>query len=296
MVQVVIFNNHHGWHSQQLEVALTAKGIKTIRASLDQCRIDLDLPSGLYIPGLSATLPHAVITRGIAAGSFEQISVRLDILHALAELGVYVLNNALAIERTVDKARTSLLLHYQGIPTPRTWACEDTDQAHQLIAQAQRQCHELVLKPLFGCQGQGLIRLSCPADLNTCGAVGGLYYLQEFIPPINKGIWQDWRVFVVNHQAIAAMIRRGNTWITNAAQGAECFPAPLDPEISKLACQATQAVGVDYAGVDIIYSIDKGFQVLEVNSIPAWRALQQTTTINIAQVLVEFLLEKLHSS
>jgi RimK family alpha-L-glutamate ligase len=293
MVCVVIFNDNHGWHSDQLEAALTGYEIKVVRSSLAQCRIDLDLPSGLYIPGLGTELPNAVITRGIAAGSFEQISLRLDILHALTELGIPVFNSAPAIERTVDKARTSLLLHYKGVPTPRVWACEDADQIRLLSARAQKEKYELVLKPLFGCQGQGITRLSSIADLDTCEVTGGLYYLQEFIPPIQTDVWQDWRVFVVNHRCIAAMVRRGRTWVTNAAQGAECFPAALDPEISTLACQATRAVAVDYAGVDLIQSLSRGFQVLEVNSAPSWKALQQTTEINIAEALVEFLLERL---
>jgi RimK family alpha-L-glutamate ligase len=293
MTCVAIFNDSHGWHSDQLEAALARYGVKTVRSNLAQCRIDLDLPSGLYIPGLGTKLPNAVIVRGIAAGSFEQITLRLDILHALTELGIPVFNSAPAIECTVDKARTSLLLHYRGVPTPRTWACEDVEQLRLLSAKAQKEKHELVLKPLFGCQGQGITRLGSTADLDSCEVTGGLYYLQEFIPPIQADVWQDWRVFVVDHRCIAAMVRRGRTWVTNAAQGAKCFPASLDPEISALACQATRAVAVDYAGVDLIQSSSRGFQVLEVNSIPSWRVLQQTTRINIADVLAAFLFRRL---
>jgi RimK family alpha-L-glutamate ligase len=293
MACVVIFNNSHGWHSDQLENALARYRVTTIRSNLAQCRIDLDLPFGLHIPGLGTKLPNAAIVRGIAAGSFEQITLRLDILHALTELGIPVFNSAPAIERTADKARTSLLLHYRGVPTPRTWACEDLEQIRLLSTQAQKEKHELVLKPLFGCQGQGVTRLGSTTDLDTCEVTGGLYYLQEFIPPIQTDGWQDWRVFVVDHRCIAAMVRRGRTWITNVAQGAKCFPAPLDPEVSALACQATRAVAADYAGVDLIQSSNRGFQVLEVNSIPSWKALQQTTGINVASVLAASLLRRL---
>ncbi|ADE16889.1 alpha-L-glutamate ligase, RimK family [Nitrosococcus halophilus Nc 4] len=293
MTRVVIFNDGHGWHSDQLEAALAPYGITLIRSNLAQCRIDLDRPTGLHIPGLGAELPDGVLVRGVAAGSFEQITLRLDVLHALAELGVPVLNSPLAIERTVDKARTSLLLRYKGVPTPRTWACEDWEQARLVSAQAHQEKHELVLKPLFGCQGQGITRIGKTADLETCEVSGGLYYLQEFIPPAQPNRWQDWRLFVVDHRCIAAMVRRGRSWITNVARGAECFPAALDREMGTLACQATRAVAVDYAGVDIIQTPDKGFQVLEVNSVPSWKALQQTTGINIAKALAEALLKRL---
>lgn len=292
MTCVVIFNASHGWHSDQLEAALTPYGVTTVRSNLAQCRIDLDLPAGLFIPELDAQLPDAVIVRGIAAGSFEQITVRLDVLHTLTELGIPVFNTAAAIERTVDKVRTSLLLGRCGIPTLRTWACEDLAQAHFLSERAWKEGKELVLKPLFGCQGQGIIRLSCAADLNACEVSGNLYYLQEFIPPLQAGIWQDWRVFVVNHHCIAAMVRCGRTWVTNVAQGAECFQSPLGGELGALACQASRAVGAAYAGVDLIQVPEKGWHILEVNSIPSWRALQQTTDTPIADALVNALLRR----
>lgn len=296
MVCVVIFNDSHGWHSDQLEAALVPCGVTIVRSNLAQCRIDLDLPFGLHIPGLGTKLPDAAIVRGIAAGSFEQITLRLDILHALTELGIPVFNTASAIERTVDKARTSLLLHHKGIPTPHAWACEDLEQVHFLTARAQREEYELVLKPLFGCQGQGVIRMGNTTHLETCEVKGGLYYLQKFIPPLQTDAWQDWRVFVVDYGCIAAMVRRGRTWVTNVAQGAEYFPVTLNQEMSALACQAARAVSVDYAGVDLIQSPNGDFQVLEINSIPSWKALQQTTEINIADALVKALLKRLLSS
>lgn len=295
MTCVVIFSNSHGWHSDQVEAALAPYGVKTIRSNLAQCRIDLDLPSGLHIPELGAELPDAAIVRGIAAGSFEQITLRLDVLHTLTELGIPVFNTAAVIECTVDKARTSLLLRRHGVPAPRAWACEDLAQARFLSEQARKEKKELVLKPLFGSQGRGIVRISRAADLEDCEISGGLYYLQEFIPPMQTAIWQDWRAFVIAHHCVAAMVRRNRSWVTNAAQGAECSSFTLNRELSALACQATRAVGADYAGVDLIQVPGKGLQVLEINSIPSWKALQQTTDISIAGVLASALLSRLQS-
>ena len=294
MTQVVIFNETHGWHSTQLKTALGQHGVETIYANLAHCRIDLDLPHGIYIPGLGADLPGAAIVRGIAAGSFEQITFRLDILHTLTELGIPVLNSAAAIERTVDKARTSLLLRRSGVPTPPAWACEDWEYAQFLCVRAKKAQQELVLKPLFGCQGQGVVRIRQASDLEGYAASGNLYYLQQFIPPIQRKLWQDWRVFVVNQLCIAAMIRRGRTWITNAAQGAKCFPAALNRDLCDLACRATRAVAVDYAGLDLIQAPNGRFQVLEINSIPYWKALHQATGIDIASAIAGSLLKRLH--
>jgi tetrahydromethanopterin:alpha-L-glutamate ligase len=295
MTQVVIFNEAHGWHSAQLKTALGHCGIKTICANLAHCRINLELPHGIYIPGLGPELPSAAIVRGIAAGSFEQITFRLDILHTLTELGVPVFNSAAAIERTVDKARTSLLLRRSGVSTPPAWVCEDLEYAQLLSIRAEKAQQELVLKPLFGCQGQGIVRIRQASDLEGRTISGNLYYLQQFIPPIQRKLWQDWRVFVVDQHCIAAMIRRGRTWITNAAQGAECLPAALNRNLCDLACRAARAVAVDYAGLDLVQTPDGDFQVLEINSVPSWKALHQATGIDIAGAIAGSLLKRLQS-
>ncbi|CAB1274263.1 RimK family alpha-L-glutamate ligase [Candidatus Nitrosacidococcus tergens] len=290
---VVVFNHNHGWHSQQLAFALAHYEVETIYSNLSQCKVDLSLPFGLYIPGLNNQLPDAVIVRGIASGSLEQISFRLDILHMLEKLGIPIFNSPSAIERTVDKARTSLLLHHKGISTPRTWVYEDKEQVCIAITQAIQENHQLIIKPLFGSQGRG-IHFIHHKNLDEVVPEGNLYYLQEYIPPITPNLWKDWRVFVIQHRVVAAMIRCGQSWITNAAQGAVCIAViDLDPEISQLACRATRAVDVDYGGVDIIQSVN-GYQVLEVNSIPAWKALQRVTKSNLAQTLVnELIIKKL---
>src|SRR5205085_12381341 len=98
------------------------------------CRIDTTQAwHGLVLPGYGADLPDAAIVRGIAGGSFEQVTKRLGILHALRELGVPVYNDARAIERSVDKSMTSLLLRAAGVPTPRTWAMESAAAAQQRV-------------------------------------------------------------------------------------------------------------------------------------------------------------------
>ncbi|RKZ81307.1 MAG: RimK family alpha-L-glutamate ligase, partial [Gammaproteobacteria bacterium] len=76
--RTVIFNDTHGWHSEQLVKALQSLGITTVLADLADCTIDLDHPTGLIIPGFEDQLPAAAMVRGIAPGSLEQITLRMD--------------------------------------------------------------------------------------------------------------------------------------------------------------------------------------------------------------------------
>ena len=292
---IVIFNDTHGWHSEQLVSALAKLGIETLCVDLADCAIDLDQPYGLSIPGLDGQLPAAAIVRGIAPGSLEQITLRMDVLHTLAELNIPVFNPASAIEHTVDKARTSLRLHLAKLSTPRTWACENEAKATKIVKQQLSLGRTLVIKPLFGCQGKGIAKISSLADFNAIDAVGDAFYLQQYIEPFKQGEWQDWRILVIDGQVCAAMSRQSKHWITNFAQGASCLPTTVTPEMEQLAIHATQAVQADYAGVDLIKACDGSYTVLEVNSVPAWKGLHQATNIDVAGHLAQALANRINT-
>ena len=296
MTRIAIMTDETGWHSRQLQAALRARGAVGRCIDLADCRIDTTAAwHGLGIPGFGRELPDAVLVRGIAGGSFEQVTKRLGVLHALRELGVPVYNDARAIERSVDKSMTSLLLHAAGIPTPPTWATESIAQARRLVMREGAAGHALVLKPLFGSQGKGLQRIGHLDGANLAlpelGAeYGGLVYLQRFVPPVTEPGF-DWRVLVVGGRAVTAMRRVSDGWVHNVAQGARCEPAALTESLADLAERAAAALALDYAGVDIIPS-PAGAQVLEVNGVAAWRGLQRVTPFNIARALVDDLLDR----
>ena len=116
---VAVMTDETGWHTRQLQSALRARGCVGRCVDLADCRIDTTRSAhGLVIPGFGRDLPDAVIVRGIAGGTFEAVTTRLGFLHALEALRVPVYNDPRAIERAVDKAATSLLLHQAAVPTP----------------------------------------------------------------------------------------------------------------------------------------------------------------------------------
>ena len=116
--------------------------------------------------------------------------------------------------------------------------------------------------------------------------VDGLYYLQAYVDS-GEGAWHDHRVFVIRGQVVGAMVRRGNSWINNVAQGGRCEGLPPKGEIAELALAAAHALEIDYCGVDIIRDRSGKLYVLEINSIPAWKGLQSVVETDIAQALVD---------
>ncbi|WP_245591334.1 ATP-grasp domain-containing protein [Derxia gummosa] len=296
-LRVAIFTDETGWHTARLQKALRARGHEGRCVDLADCRIDTTRSAhGLVIPGFGRELPDAALIRGIAGGSFEAVTNRLGVLHALVALGVPVYNDPRAIERAVDKAATSLLLHQAAIPTPPTWVTESAAEAERIVMRESAAGHAVVVKPLFGSQGKGIELVGrvdgAHVPMPDLRHFGRLAYLQRFVPqPRTPG--HDWRVMVVGGKAVTAMKRVSAHWIHNVARGAKCQRCELTPALAVLAERASAALGLDYAGVDIVPSaVAGGLQVIEVNGVAAWRGLQRVTDFDIAARIVDDLLDR----
>jgi tetrahydromethanopterin:alpha-L-glutamate ligase len=286
--RIAIVTDDPGWHGARLKQAFAARGFDACYVSLTACRLNMDGkgPPAL-IPGFETRLPTGVFVRGVPGGSLQQVSFFLDILHGLSFLGVPVYNDARSIERTVDKGMTSFLLHCAEIPTPPAWVCNDRDTAIAIATHELAQGHQLVSKPLFGSQGEGVQRHRSLDDLKALAESNGIFYLQRFVDC--GSIYHDWRVFVIRGKAVAAMRRCGVSWLNNVAQGAHCEPVRLDDDLAlcRLAEDAVGVIGMPYAGVDIIRDEMGGYSVIEVNSVPAWKGLQSVSDVVIAESLAD---------
>ena len=288
---ILIVSETRDWHARQLDAAYTAAGARVVRIDLAACDFDTQSPSGLALPLLGSRLPDAVHVRTLSAGTFEAITKRLGVLHALADLGVVVWNDARAIERCVDKSMTSFLLARAGLPTPPTWTTESAEATRALV-EREAPSGPLVLKPLFGAQGKGLRLIRRPDDLPPPEGVAGIYYLQRFQPPATED-FRDYRLFVLRGRVVSAMLRRASTWITNLKQGGQPCAVVLDPQMERLGIAAARAVGATIAGVDLLVGRDGVPTVLEVNSMPAWSGLQKVSAHNIAEAIAADLMDEL---
>jgi RimK family alpha-L-glutamate ligase len=245
-------------------------------------RLDGDVAIGSRDVALDGC--DAVIVRGIPRGSLEQVIFRVDALHALEARGVTCVNGPRAIERTVDKFLASALLARAGVPTPRTIACERLDDALEAFEELGG---DVIVKPLFGSMGAGMTRVD-DADVayrvfHALELERAVYYLQEALAHDGR----DLRALVVGGRVLAGIERIGSGWRANLARGARARPTQLSAEQERLCQQAAQALGVDYAGVDLLRAADGREYVLELNGIPGWRGLQEATGADVAAALVD---------
>jgi RimK family alpha-L-glutamate ligase len=284
MSRLVIFTDTPGWHGRRLRAAFAARGWDSVFLPLGSCGLELGpRGAGLRLPGCGVETPAAVFVRGVAGGTLEEVILQLNVLHALHAAGTRVYNDGRAIERSVDKGLTSFVLAAAGLPTPPTLVTAARDEAESFVAAELHAGHGVVSKPLFGSQGAGVVRLESPRAVPPPEAVNGVWYLQRFIPGAG-GLPEDWRLFVVGGRTVAA-VRRSGVWPANVACGGQCQAAVPNTEAAALAEAAVRALAMDYAGVDLLRDDAGRWWLIEVNSIPAWRGLEEATGIDIAGLL-----------
>jgi RimK family alpha-L-glutamate ligase len=228
---------------------------------------------------------RCIFVRWVSGGSAEQIIYRMDVLHRLENMEITVINPSRAIEQCADKYYTCSLLEDAGIPTPETVCTEHYADALKAVDEMG----DVIVKPLFGSQGIGVMRIQNRDLAHRLFRVldygRSVFYIQKYVPHENE----DYRAFVMGDEVIASMKRKGTSWKTNFSQGAEVESVQLSDSLEDMAVRASKTLGCKYAGVDILPGEDE-YYVIEVNSIPGWRGLQSVSDFCIAEKIIDFFL------
>jgi tetrahydromethanopterin:alpha-L-glutamate ligase len=288
-----------GWHVEDLRRAAEKTGVSLRKALFPQVSamvgssssaraLGCDLPaawecmSTVRAAGIDLLALDGVLVRMMPPGSLEQVVFRMDVLHRIVAAGIPVLNPPRAVEAAVDKYLTLSLLEKAEIAVPATWAGESATAALEVFDAFGG---DVVVKPLFGSEGRGLLRISdrelAWRAFHAIERLSAVLYLQRVV----RHPGHDVRVFVLRGNVVGAMRRHAQPgeWRTNVSLGGRAEPWRLDHESERLALGAARAIGAEMAGVDLIMDLDLGrMVVLEVNAVPGWRALARVTGIDVA--------------
>ena len=282
-MKIAILSNGAGWHVRDLMRAATLLG--HVAEPIDFRRVSAAVPDATSLSSFDA-----VIVRTMPPGSLEQIVFRMDVLHRLEAAGRRVLNPPRALEICVDKYLASARLDAAGLPTPPTVACQDAETAVEAF---HKLGGDVVVKPLFGSEGRGMIRVTdveiAWRTFRTLERLQTVLYVQQFVA--HPG-W-DLRAFVIDGRILTAMRRHAKEdWRTNVAQGGRAESIALGADEQRLALAAARAVGTPIAGIDLLPKPGGGYYVLEVNAVPGWRALAPATGVDVAREIVRFLADQ----
>jgi [lysine-biosynthesis-protein LysW]--L-2-aminoadipate ligase len=192
-----------------------------------------------------------------------------------------------------DKARNSLVLAEEDIPTPATDVAFTKESAMESIEEFGYPC---VLKPVVGSWGRLMAKIdsrsAAEAILEHKETLGHyehkVFYIQEFVEKPGRDI----RVVATDGEPVAAMARSSEHWLTNAAQGAETEEIAVTPAMADLVERASDAVGGGLLGVDLmeVGGADSGeFTVHEVNHTVEFKALNEVTDVDVPGAVVDWL-------
>ena len=275
------------WHSRRLLAALEGRGHEVLPIPATRLRSAVDEHGDAHVVGPERVVLDELdllLVRGLPRGSLEQVIFRMDALHVLAEHGVRCVNRPRAIERTIDKSWAGAVLARAGVPTPPTLVCERYDDAMEAF---ERLGGDVVVKPLFGAMGNGIVRIE-DRDLahrvfRALELERTVYYVQQTVAPAGR---RDLRVLVLGGEIAGAMERTTDSWRANIARGGRPRAVRLTDEQRALAIAAAAAVEADVAGVDMLVVPDGEILVVEVNGIPGWQALQSVCERDLTQLVV----------
>ncbi|APX12382.1 30S ribosomal protein S6--L-glutamate ligase [Tateyamaria omphalii] len=239
----------------------------------------------IYYNGEKLTGYDAVIPRIGASVTFYGLAV----LRQFEMMGVYPLNESVAIGRSRDKLRSMQLLARDGIGLPVTTFAHDPKQTDEVLKLAGGA--PIVIKLLEGTQGLGVVLAdtdrSATSVVEAFRASGTNILLQEFIKEAGG---TDIRAIVVGGKVIAAMKRTGaeGDFRSNLHRGGSAQLIKLSPEERSTAIRAAKTMGLNVCGVDMLRA-NHGPVVMEVNSSPGLEGVEKATGLDVAGKIIEYI-------
>ena len=285
----ILYKNpiEESWETNKLIEEFEKQGIEARVVHPDDVDIfvDRDDRKSILVDGKSRPLPDFVIPR---TGSGTTYFIKAIIRH-LERLGVVLVNGSDAIDNVKDKLYTQQILGESNLPVPKTLLVK-----HPInIEWVEKNINfPVIIKTLSGSFGAGVFLAETKKQLEQLVKMAEItkpsynIIVQEFI----KDSWgKDLRVFILNGKVIGCMMRQAtdDDFRANITRGGKGIPYQIDDEIEWLGGESARLLGLDIAGVDLLFDGD-GYSICELNSSPGFEGMDKFTKTNIAEDIVNF--------
>ena len=282
----LLCRNAELYSHKRLVEAAEARGHEMDVINHLRCMINITShrPSVTYF-GEKLPAYDAVIPRIGASVTFYGTAV----LRQLEVMGVYPVNESVAIARSRDKLRSLQLLARKGIGLPVTVFAHRTGNAEEVLDLAGGA--PVVIKLLEGTQGIGVVlgetQKAAESIIQAFGGVRTNILVLEFIKEAGG---EDIRCLVVGEKVVASMLRRGKEgdFRSNLHRGGSAQKVKITPAERSTAISAAKAMGLNVCGVDMLRA-NHGPVVMEVNSSPGLEGVETATGIDVAGQIIEFI-------
>ena len=276
------------YETTRLIESFAAKGISARACHPDNFDIivDRNIKEGIRYNGELIDLPELVLVR-LGAGI---LPFQLAVIRHFEQAGVLCVNSSTAIEIVKDKLRSSQMLSRAGLAIPDTMLVRFPIDEGLVTDNIGFPC---VVKLVTGSYGEGV---------HLCETIGDYKKLMGFVDSLGakktmivqeylgERVGEDLRVLVIGGKVVGAMKRtapvgdfRAN--ITNGGTGSNY---PVTDEIEFLARETAKALGLDIAGVDLLFD-SRGFRVCEANSNPGFSGFEKYCATDVADAITEYI-------
>lgn len=245
-----------------------------------------DGKKSIFLNGETVELPDFVLPRMGSHTSYFSLAV----LRHLEKLGVHIVNPPQSIEVVKDKLYTQQILATNNLPVPKTMLVRfpaNEDLVEKYIG------FPTVVKTIHGSQGSGVFLSNDKSNfrdlmqlINSTNTNMNII-IQEFI---KDSYGRDLRVLVIGGRPIGCMERSAadGTFKANFSQGGRVEKYELNPEIEWLATESSRILGLDVAGIDLLFAGDH-YKICEANSAPGFQGFESATDINVAQEIFNYI-------
>ena len=283
---------HKSYETSRLVEEFEKAGVRV--SVIDPNEIDIfvnkENRQSILVNGDSVKLPSFVFPR---TGSGTTYHAKAVIRH-FERMGVILINGSDAIDNVKDKLYSHQILAQSNLDIPNTLLLKhpiNLDFVEKHIG------YPAIVKTISGSYGKGVFFVEKKKQLEqllTMAEITKPSYnivIQEFI----KDTWgKDLRVFVVNNKVVGCMLRQSvdDDFRANITRGGEGFPYEVNDQIEWISSEASKALDLDIAGVDLLFDGD-GYKICEVNSNPGFEGMETFTKKNIAGEIVSFIKMKI---
>jgi len=285
--------NFENYENVRFRQVAERMGIRLTLVAPDDCEI-LATHGGrksILLCGEEITeFPDCVIPRTGSGTTYFTSAVIRQFEH----LGVHVLNGSRSIEIAKDKLATVQTLAMNALPIPNTILAKfplDLDLIEKQFS------YPVLIKKISGSEGKGIVLCENRAQLRDIAELiktSANVIIQECIV---DSLGRDVRVFVVGGRVIGSMLRTANegTFKANYSTGGNVQRFETTPEAEWLALESARLVGLDIAGVDLLFD-GGGFRICEVNSAPYFEGFEEATDIDVPQEIFDFIRVRLEGT
>lgn len=286
----VAITDPNDWTGQAIVHEIMQQGVKPVPFDPAEIVSYIDADLTIRSDGCDLLGLDAIIVRDMGQGGPEAQSFRLNVLEILNEQ-IPVINSPQSIICCANKFYSFHCFKKAGIRMPVTHIVQTMPQACHTIAELG----DCVIKPMFGYKGMDIMRVDAGSldcidacilhEVESALHNRGALYIQEFMPATF-----DVRIFVVAGEVVGAIKRTApeGGWVNNLSQGGT--PTVYEPtkEDTEMALKATESVGADYAGVDIL-----GGHLLEINGTPSGKGIRDACGKNVAPSIVKHVINEI---